>query len=154
ANTMVFRERVVEARERLDNTRLFENVEETDEYKDEEDLLDVVKADPSELKLKVTTFGMFEDQLATVEQALEHAAKVTGSDKRSNNLSLICLDYLANSVSSKRKDEMTSFYLSKMEKTTGTRLIAVDPKANRVVYGLDALVALAGEEDGETTDNT
>lgn len=152
AHTKVFRERVAEARDRRERIRLYETVEETDEYKEEEDLLDTVKTDPSGMKVNITQFAMFEDQRETVEQALKQAARVTGSDKRSRNLSLVCLDFVAHSGLNKKGSNPVVGYLARMEKATGVRIIAVDPETKDVVYGMHALEQLAGDED-ETSDN-
>lgn len=153
AHTKVFRERVAEARDRRERIRLYETVEETDEYKEEEDLLDTVEHDKPEMKVMVTQFGMFEEQLETVEQALKQAAQVTGSDKRSRNLSLVCLDFVAHSGINKKGSNPVVRYMARMEKSTGIRIIAVDPETNNVVYGMSTLEQLAAGEENETADN-
>lgn len=153
AHTKVFRERVAEARERRDRIRLFETVEETDEYKEEEDLLDTIKDDPHEMHMQVMGVRMDEDQRETVDRALAQAAKVTGSDQRSRNLSLICLDFVAHSGLDKKGSNPVARYMSRLEQSTGVRIIAVDPETKDVVYGMGALNDLAGEIDDEAADN-
>lgn len=148
AETKAFRERVEEARILREKKRLFGETEETDDYTEEEELLDRVALDPLALKMKVSTFGLMEEQHTTVEQALDQAARVTGSDKRSRNLSLICLDFMANTDLGKNLDKAhgkvaASRFVSKMEQTTGVKLVAIDPVTGDIVYGMDTLRKLA-----------
>lgn len=110
------------------------------EYDELEDL-PVADIKPEETIRK--TFEFYPDQMATVEQALQRSAQLSNSDKRSHNLSLICLDFLATNDFAKADEAQRLRFLQKFEKLLGFKLIIVDPSADEVVYGIDTLTKLA-----------
>ena len=116
---------------------------EASSYEDEEDVV-VADIKPEETTRK--TFEFYPDQLATVEQALQRSAQLSNSDKRSHNLSLICLDFLATNDFAKADETQRLRFLQKFEKLLGYKLIIVDPEADEVVYGIETLTKLASAE--------
>lgn len=110
-------------------------------FDEEEEDLPVPDIKPEEITRK--SFEFYPDQLATVEQALQRSAQLSNSDKRSHNLSLICLDFLATNDFAKADETQRLRFLQKFEKLLGYKLIIVDPEADEVVYGIDTLTKLA-----------
>jgi hypothetical protein len=89
------------------------------------------------------------EQLETVKLALERASELTRSKAGGYNLSLICLDFLANNDFSQAKLEQRLRFVAKLEKQLQLRLVAIDPETSEVLYGLSALEALTVEDDSE-----
>lgn len=78
------------------------------------------------------TFVLFDEQREVVENALEHAQEMSESDKKGNNLSLICQDFLTSN-----SDEMPTpdVLLGRIERFTGISLIGVRMEDKKIVYG-------------------
>lgn len=92
-------------------------------------------------------FMLKNDQIEPVRQALERAQELSKSEMKSHNLSLICTDFVANNSFHKKGDPgNVTRYLAKMEELLGVKLVAIDPKDTKVVYGLENLQQLAKED--------
>jgi len=110
----------------------------------------VAKEATDEEKPKRMGFSLFEDQTATVNQALEKCKDEANSDKDGNALTLICQDYLSSG------DSSLDARLLAIEKTFGVKIIAVRIEEGGVSYpygeaNLDELLASDDEPDGEAT---
>lgn len=92
---------------------------------------------------RAMNFQFFPVQEANVRLALDKAAKLSPSDSNSVHLDLICLDFLASNdfIGSDRDGRLR--YIAKMERVLGLKLVAVDTDAKEVVYGIEALEAVA-----------
>lgn len=86
------------------------------------------------------------DQIETVNLALKRSAELSNSDKLGNNLSLICLDFISTNDFGFKDDQQRLRFLAKFEKLMGYKLVVVDPIAREVVFGLETLRILAGED--------
>ena len=109
---------------------------------------------PEELELKPTpipemtkmtheSFAFYEDQSDIVKSALKRAEQLSGSTKKSNNLTLICTEFLATNEFTKATEEQRLKFLASIEKSLGFKLIAADPETNGVVYGIETLQTIA-----------
>lgn len=145
--TKTFRQRLDELRMRKIREAEGDVLEPTTEdFSEEEKLLNQAEFDPHAMYVKAKTFAWGMEQHETVEHALARAKDITGSDSSSHNMSLICLDFLAtNSFLKKKSPENVSTFLNKMETNLGVRLIAIGA-SDDVVYGIDVLKKLAGDE--------
>jgi hypothetical protein len=92
---------------------------------------------PPEHTHTVTT-SLYDGQFGTWEAALERAKSITGSDKTSHNLEMMCLDFLSTNDFKEPEDDKKR-YIAKMEKLTGLKIIAIDPSSGKPVYGADLL---------------
>ncbi len=89
------------------------------------------------------TFDLFPLQLANVRLALQKSMELGNTDKKGHALDLICTDFLAtNDIMGGDLDKRLR-YVAKIERTLGLRLVAIDPEATEIVYGLDALKLIA-----------
>ena len=85
--------------------------------------------------------SLYDGQWNTWNAALERAKGVTGSDTISHNLEMICMDYLAtNDFADPAEDQKRT--IAKYERLLGLKLIAIDPKTGKPVYGADLLWAM------------
>lgn len=85
------------------------------------------------------TFSLVEEQHEVVKQAIGRASQISNSDKKSHNLSLICLEFLAtNEFTRPDLDELPRF-LARLEEQLEVKLVALHPKAKKVVYGAEAM---------------
>lgn len=92
--------------------------------------------------LQYETFALYEDQHKIVEDAVQRASELSGSDKRGHNLTLICTDFLATNDFLTGDEEQRMSYLEKIENVMGVRLIAADKKTGSLIYGLENLEKL------------
>jgi len=117
---------------------------ERDETSAAEDAAVVPEQEPVE-KLQQERFDLFPLQLANVRLALQRSGELSGSNKKGHQLDLICTDFLAtNDIMGGDMDKRLR-YVAKLERTLGLRLIAVDPEAKDIVYGIDALKLVADQ---------
>lgn len=90
-------------------------------------------------KARRRSFSLFPDQDEIVTKAIEKASEVADSDKEGHLVTLICVDYLANSTDVFSRDE----FLKSIEKNLGLRIIAMVPseeeEQDKIVYGYDYL---------------
>lgn len=84
------------------------------------------------------SFSLFADQMTNVDGAIKLAMEIANTDKEGHALDMICLDFLATNGSSPDIASM----LSRIEKTTGLKFVAVDPEQDAIVYGEDLLEQL------------
>lgn len=98
---------------------------------------------PQVEKLYPTTFAFYEGQKKNVELALARCAELSKSSVKSNNLDLICTEFLATNNFSHIDDLQKVRYLAKFEMLFGLKLVVVDPETNQVIYGIEALERLA-----------
>lgn len=88
--------------------------------------------------------SLYDGQWGTWNAALERAKSVTGSDTISHNLEMICTDYLAtNDFADPKEDQKRT--VAKYERLLGLKLIAIDPKSGKPVYGGDLLWMMVKE---------
>lgn len=103
--------------------------------------------------LKFKHFALYPEQFEQVECALSRAEELSSSGKMSNNLALICTDFLAtNDFSSTKDAKSVELYLTKMEQLLGVRLIAFEKSEPNVVFGQDLFGELASEVDDDSAD--
>lgn len=98
------------------------------------------------------TFYLADAQLQNVDAALERAKQLSKSDSLNQNLSLICLDFLATNEFRLANDPKAALrLLAKFEKLLGKKIVVVNPATREIEYGIEALelvAAGAGEDDG------
>lgn len=89
-------------------------------------------------------FGLFPEQYLNVQLALRKAGEMTGSDKKSHNLDMICTDFLANNdIVPKNVAENRMRFMRRMEQVFGVKIIALDIANDEVVFGAGTLSKLA-----------
>jgi hypothetical protein len=91
-------------------------------------------------KIFYERFALYKEQQEVVQQAIQKASELSGSGVKSNNLHLICMDFLATNDFTKGIDSRIRL-LSKLEKLLNLQLVVVEE--GDVVYGLDILKKLA-----------
>lgn len=119
--------------------------EEEGEKKGKDDIRHIENLEVSSEPFSTTLYG---DQIETVNLALKRASELSNSDKKGNNLSLICLDFLSTNDFKFADENQRLRFLAKFEKLTGLKLIIVDPSGGdhgegEVVYGIKTLEKLA-----------
>jgi len=102
---------------------------------------------PAPEMLTREAFAFYPEQLNNVRLALQKAAELSKSDKKSHNLDLICLDFLASNDFLAGETDHRPRYLAKIEKRLGVRLVAFDQEGDPI-YGIDVLKMVA--ESGGT----
>lgn len=144
SETKRFRARLDKAREKRLANEENPGSESLEGFEEEESLLEQIAVDDDSLRLKTKVFGFYPDQLANVEAALDRAEEMSNSDSPSNNLSLICMDFLATNDFGREGDPVNILrYLSRMEHSLGVKLVAVNTKKKEVVYGMRTLEEMA-----------
>lgn len=98
---------------------------------------------PDKQEVRQKVFAFYPDQLALVEEALSLAQKMTNSDVKSHNLTMICTDFLSTHMKAKDGADWKALLLVRLESLLGYDLIALDPKTGEFVYGLQAAKRLA-----------
>ena len=104
---------------------------------------------PVEAKVNFERFALVDEQNENVQKALDAAHKLSGSDVKSNNLDLICTDFLANNEFSASEDQNRMVYLRKTESLLGVKIIAIDSLSNELVFGAETLDQLADADSKE-----
>lgn len=84
-------------------------------------------------------FALFPDQMDTVKAALERASELSGSKKDGQNLSLICLDFLATNEFKKASMEQTQRFFKRIEKALNVKIVALSPENYEILYGYKVL---------------
>jgi hypothetical protein len=94
-------------------------------------------------------FNLHPEQHETVTEALAIARKLSNSTVKSNNLHLVCLDFVATNGEGKTTSAQRMKRLVQLAKAYGLDLVILDE--GDVVFGLDNLQALAdiADEAGE-----
>lgn len=87
-------------------------------------------------------FMLYAEQKMNVSQALARAKELSGSDIKSYNLDLICMDFLATNDFTKSSSDQKARYLAKMESILGLKIVAIDPSSRDLVYGHKNLAEL------------
>jgi len=90
-------------------------------------------------------FNLYPEQHETVTEALAIAQKLSNSTVKSNNLHLICLDFVATNGEDKTTAQQRMKRLVQMAKSYGLDLVILDD--GDVVFGFDNLEALAAKVD-------
>jgi len=111
---------------------------------------DAAAALPKPERTKVFTFTCMDENIDLVLAALERAGELGGMERsKSSRLGLICMDFIACNDWGKAGDPKAKVsYLNKLERLLNMRLVAIDPKRNKVVYGFRALKLLSEGEKG------
>lgn len=86
-------------------------------------------------------FNLYPEQHETVTEALAIAQKLSNSTVKSNNLHLVCLDFVATNGEGKTTAQQRMKRLVSLAKSYGLDLVILDE--GDVVFGLDNLEALA-----------
>jgi hypothetical protein len=93
-------------------------------------------------------FALYPEQYGNVMLALKRASEMCQSDKRGHCLDMICTDFLAtNDFKGENDPDQQLLLFAKFERLFKKRVVVVDPKERRIVYGLDALELVATEDD-------
>lgn len=90
-------------------------------------------------------FSLYPEQHDTVKEALAIAQKLSNSTVKSNNLHLICLDFVATNGEGKTTAQQRMKRLVKLANAYGLDLVIIDD--GDVVFGYDSLEALASKAD-------
>lgn len=91
------------------------------------------------------SFNLYPEQHETVAEALAIAQKLSNSTVKSNNLHLICLDFVATNGEGKTTAQQRMKRLVQLAKSYGLDLVILDE--GDVVFGFDNLEALAAKVD-------
>ena len=83
-------------------------------------------------RTKTLAFTLYPDQLETVEQALEIASVMAGSEKKGYLLSVICLEFAAQNLAIK---EGKAAVLQKMAQMLGAEVIVFDAFTKKMLAG-------------------
>jgi hypothetical protein len=127
--------------------KFYEAGDDENEEKDAGDGTAKSKQPKTEEKAISWTARLYPAQQHNVDMAVEKAMDLAGTDNKGHAIDLICTEYLAMNAGTMNIKE----YLAKVERSSGVRLVALDPKADDVVYGaelLDTLAALDNVVDG------
>jgi hypothetical protein len=143
----------IEQAEQLSHAKLCQLVNQyldrvQEEYGEDRETIDLNDVDtkiPKPEALKNEAFKLYPEQAVNVEKALETAARLSKSDKKSHNLDLICTNFLATHSFTK-EERVLEEYLNGLESSLNVRLIAYDPSKGEIVFGVDTLEALARTE--------
>jgi hypothetical protein len=84
-------------------------------------------------------FSLFPDQMDTVKAALERAGELSGSSKDGQNLSLICLDFLATNEFKTASLEQTQRFFKRIETALEVKLVVLSQKDHEILYGYKVL---------------
>lgn len=84
-------------------------------------------------------FALFPDQMDTVKAALERASELSGSKKDGQNLSLICLDFVATNEFKKASLEQTQRFFKRIEKALSVKIVVLSPVDHEILYGYKVL---------------
>lgn len=99
---------------------------------------------PQDVKNRI--FPLFPEQQVTVTEALTRAMELSNSKKPAHNITLICMDFLANNDFRLANDaDMQLRYIAKLEALLGKKLVLVDPVTKQVEYGMESLQMLLPE---------
>ena len=99
-------------------------------------------SEPEEMSFE--HFGLFPEQHLNVKLAIRKASELSGSDKKSHNLDLICTDFLANNdIIPSNVVENRARLLRRLEQVFGVKIIALDLANDEVVYGVGTLSKLS-----------
>lgn len=85
------------------------------------------------------SFKLYAEQYKNVTDAIALAQKASGSDVKSNNLSLICLEYISSVDLGKNHEETRLKYLAKIEEQLNGKIVFIDNKTEEVIYGQELL---------------
>jgi len=89
------------------------------------------------------SFGFYEEQHKVVKQALIKAGELSGSTKKSNNMSLICADFLASNDFSTANEEQRLKFVAKLEQLLGYKFVVANADDYSIAYGIDNLRKIA-----------
>jgi hypothetical protein len=88
-------------------------------------------------------FALYPEQYLNVQLALRKSGEMTGSDKKSHNLDMICTDFLANNdIVPSNMAENRMRFMRRMEQVFGIKIIALDLVNDEVVYGAGLVAKL------------
>jgi hypothetical protein len=109
-----------------------------DEEEDEEEDDEVPVPDYDEsAKLSHMTFAVYPEQRVVVQQALDRAEQLSNSSVKSNNLHLICLDFISTNDFKKGTRQQRLRKAAAFNKALGFDAVLFE--GDEVVYGLDTL---------------
>ena len=100
-------------------------------------------------EFKTMSFKLTEDQKANVEEAIELASKMSGSEKKGHNMDLMSTNFIANNADSLARDAMD--FLGVIEKQYGLSLLAVRLSDKVVVHGREVFEAIRAVVQKEIT---
>ncbi len=98
-------------------------------------------------EFKTMSFKLTEDQKANVEEAVELASKMSGSEKKGHNVDLISTNFIANNADSLARDSLD--FLGLIEKQYGISLLAVRLSDKTVIHGREVFEAIREEVSKE-----
>jgi hypothetical protein len=102
---------------------------------------------PTEV-FKKKNFKLVDEQLQTVDQALEMAGGIADSEKPGHLLQLICQDFISTNMAGK-EDGRThkGRYLDKIGAVFGVKLVALDVETKKVVHGEDLVDKILSKKE-------
>lgn len=101
-------------------------------------------------EFKTMSFKLTTDQKANVEEAVELASKMSGSEKKGHNVDLISTNFIANNADSLARDALD--FLSTIEKQYGISLLAVRLSDKTVIHGREVFEAIREDIRKEITE--
>jgi len=94
-------------------------------------------------------FAFFEDQHAVFQQAMEVASRISRSEKKTHNLTLILQDFLATNGAAPKGHDAFRRYLANLERLFGMRLVAFDRETRpaEMLWGASTLEEVLDEAE-------
>ncbi len=105
---------------------------------------DVPVPNDTDEDMKPLRFMAYVEQADIINAAIERAQSLSGSNVRTNNLHLICTDFLATNDCGKITIKQKLRYISKIESLLGIQLVAFED--GEVLYGLETLKTAAEDQ--------
>lgn len=91
-------------------------------------------------KVTFVTFALYEDQLRTVIEAIEHAKVKGHTTVKSHALSLIALDYLTSNLTREDIVKDSARHIRRFEQLLGFQFLVVNPSTKEIVYASEGLL--------------
>lgn len=125
-----------------------------DEGLSEEDLFERVASDVE--RQFPRRFNFYTGQLEIIDAAIERAQQTSGSEVKSHNLYLICLEFLGTHNWTKPSRDQTVQWWVQLEQAcaaSGLKIVLGDAETNEIVYGVETFCDLAEQVQRELKDD-
>jgi hypothetical protein len=104
----------------------------------------------SKNKWKKLFFNIPMESIDTIDEAMKMARKIWESESDGYQLTMICQHFLT--FSSDHGPKVIADMFAKLERDSGLKIIAVDTKRDKIVYGrqhIDALDGAGGDDESQ-----